>query len=119
LARKLVVVALVAATATTVHAAPGASAVPRLRGTVGPGFSIHLKQSGRPMKTLRAGAYLIMVADRSPIHDFHLRGPGVNKVITSVAFVGTKTIKVELKPGLYTYGCDPHHVLMHRSFRVR
>jgi hypothetical protein len=119
LPRGLIPVALAAATVIPVAAGRPESALPKLQGTVGPDFSIHLKHGRRPVKTLRAGPYLIMVADRSPIHDFHLRGPGVNKVITSVAFVGTKTIKVQLEPGLYTYVCDPHHLLMHGSFRVR
>jgi hypothetical protein len=47
-----------------------------------------------------------------------LRGPGLNKVITSVAFVGRKTIKVKLRPGRYTYVCDPDHTIMHGSFVV-
>jgi hypothetical protein len=119
LPRELIAVALVAATAGAVAVGRAGSALPRLQGTVGPDFSIHLKQGGRPVKKLRTGVYVVRVADRSPIHDFHLKGPGVNKVITSVAFVGTKTVKVRLKPGLYTYVCDPHHVLMHGSFRVR
>lgn len=118
---KLIAVALIAATATAAAVAAGraGSAPPRLQGTVGPGFWIHLKHDGRPVKTLRAGTYMITVSDRSPIHDFHLKGPGVNKVITTVAFIGTKTIKVQLRPGRYTYVCDPHHLLMHGSFKVR
>jgi hypothetical protein len=89
-----------------------------LHGSVGPGFWIHLQHGGRPVKTLCSGTYLITVADRSAIHDFHLRGPGVDKVITSVAFVGRKTITVKLRPGRYSYVCDPHHTLMHGSFTV-
>jgi len=72
---RLIAVALVAAAATALAAGQAGSAPPKLQGTVGPDFSIHLKQNGRPLKTLRAGVYVIVVADRSPIHDFHLRGP--------------------------------------------
>jgi plastocyanin len=43
----------------------------------------------------------------------------VNKVITTVAFIGTKTIKVKLRPGRYSYVCDPHHLLMHGSFSFK
>jgi plastocyanin len=118
MARKVATAALAAALVAVFPARAGA-ALPRLQGTVGPGFSINLERSGRSAKTLRAGTYLIVVADRSPIHNFHLRGPGVNKVITSVAFVGRKTVRVELRPGRYSYVCDPHHTLMHGSFRVR
>ena len=115
---KLVAFALVAAAATGLAAPWAEAALPKLQGTVGPDFSIHLKQGGRPVKSLRAGTYLLTIADRSPIHNFHLRGPGVNKVITSVAFVGKKTIKVKLRLGRYSYVCDPHHTIMHGSFTV-
>jgi len=40
--------------------------------------------------TLKAGvAYAFTVKDQAAIHDFHLTGPGVNKVITSVPFTET------------------------------
>ena len=32
----------------------------------------------------------------------------MNKVITTVPFVGKKTVTVTLKKGTYTYQCDPH-----------
>jgi hypothetical protein len=115
---KLITFALVAAAAMALAAPWAQAALPKLQGTVGPDFSIHLKQGSRSLKSLRAGTYLLTVADRSPIHDFHLRGPGVNKVITSVAFVGKKSIKVKLRPGRYSYVCDPHHTIMHGSFTV-
>ena len=118
MARKSVAVALVVAL-TALFAGGAGATLPKLQGMVGPDFSIHLKRAGRPVKALRAGAYLITVADRSPVHDFHLRGPGVNKVITTVAFVGRRTIRVKLRPGRYSYVCDPHHTLMHGSFTVR
>ena len=53
------------------------------------------------------------------IHNFHLRGPGgVNKQITAIGFVGTKTVVVKLVRGTYKYVCDPHFTSMHGSFRV-
>ena len=78
-----------------------------LTGEVGPGFTIELKQAGKDVKTLKAGAYTIKVQDKASIHDFHLKGPGLNKS-TTVPFVGTQTWKITLKPGTYTYQCDPH-----------
>lgn len=104
-------------TALAITGTAGAAA-PKLTGTVGPGFTITLKQSGRAVTTLKAGTYSITVSDRSNIHNFHLRGPGVNKVITGLAFVGTKTIVVKLTKGKYTFVCDPHLATMHGSFRV-
>ena len=34
-------------------------------------------------------------------------GPGVNKMITTTPFKGTKTVTVKLKKGTYRYVCDP------------
>jgi plastocyanin len=55
------------------------------------------------------------------MHNFHLKGPGVNKQITSVAFVGTKTVTVKLTKGKYTYVCDPHATIpsMKGTFTVK
>src|SRR6266540_105855 len=77
----------------------------------GDGFTIQLKQGAKRVTKLRAGTYRLVVSDRSPIHDFHLSGPGLNKVATGVSFVGTKTIKIKLKRGTYRYVCDPHRTL--------
>ena len=58
------------------------------------------------------------MSDRSNIHNFHLKGPGVNKVISGTPFQGTKTVTVTLKKGIYRYVCDPHATVMKGSFRV-
>ena len=116
-------IALVAAgvvAALAVAAPIGAtSSVTKLTGTVGPGFTITLKKGTATVKTLKPGSYRITVKDKSNMHNFHLKGPGVNKVITSTPFVGTKTVTVKLKKGSYTYVCDPHASLMHHSFKVK
>jgi plastocyanin len=94
-------------------------ATPTLIGTVGPGFTITLKDgSGKVVKALRPGKYMITVRDKASIHDFHLSGSGLNKVITSVGFVGSKTIAVTLRKGTYRYVCDPHSSIMHGSLKV-
>ena len=115
-------IALLAAglVATLAFAGPiGASSnVTKLTGTVGPGFTITLKKGTAKVKTLKAGTYTIRVSDKSNMHDFHLKGPGVNKVITSTPFKGTKSVTVKLKKGKYTYVCDPHATAMHHSFKV-
>ncbi|MEP6909039.1 MAG: hypothetical protein ABI896_01255 [Actinomycetota bacterium] len=98
---------LVAAVAVAAPTFAGTSAT-KLTGTVGPGFTITLKKGTAKVRTLKAGSYTITVADKSKIHDFHLTGPGVNKMITSISFKGTKTVTVRLKKGRYTYRCDPH-----------
>jgi plastocyanin len=89
-----------------------------LTGEVGPGYSIEVKLNGRDLKTIKAGTYRIKVEDKASIHDFHLVGPGVNKT-TSVPFVGDKIWTITLKPGKYTYKCDPHALTgMKGTFRV-
>ena len=105
--------------AMLVLAAPsGAMGPTKLKGTVGPGFTITLKKGTAKVKTLKAGKYSITVSDKSNIHNFHLKGPGVNKVISATPFVGTKTVTVTLKKGIYRYVCDPHATVMKGSFRV-
>jgi hypothetical protein len=96
----------------------GSAAPKKLAGTVGPGFTISLKFGGKPATTLKAGRYRFLVSDRSPIHDFHIAGPGVNKVVTSVPFTGTKSVLFALRKGVYTFVCDPHASAMHGTFRV-
>ena len=116
-------IALVAAgvVAALALAAPigATSSVTKLTGTVGPGFTITLKKGTATVKTLKPGSYRITVKDKSNMHNFHLKGPGVNKVITSTPFQGTKTVTVKLKKGSYTYVCDPHASFMHHSFKVK
>ena len=110
--------ALVLAVAAALLAVPTVSAAGgTLQGTVGPGFSITLKQGGKKVSSLKAGTYRIVVDDKSNIHDFHLTGPGVNKT-TTVGGTGTKTWTVTLKKGKYTYVCDPHAAVMKGSFTV-
>ncbi len=90
-----------------------------IQGTVGPGFTISLKKSGKKVTTLKPGRYTFVIADRSTSHDFHLTGPGVNKVLTGVEYTGTKRVPVTLGKGSYSFVCDPHSSEMQGSFRVR
>jgi protocatechuate 3,4-dioxygenase beta subunit len=95
--------------AALVLAAPiGAMGPTKLKGTTGPGFTITLKKGTAMVKTLKPGKYTITVQDRSTIHNFRLKGPGLNKQITSLSFTGSKSVTVTLKRGKYTYQCDPH-----------
>jgi plastocyanin len=103
---KALFLAVLAAALIVVPAYAKSSAV-TLKGEVGPGFSIEVKKAGNDLKTTKAGTYRIKVEDKSGIHNFHLIGPGVNKK-TGVSFTGETTWTVKLKPGRYTYQCDPH-----------
>jgi plastocyanin len=110
-----------AAGAALALAAPAGAqpAATHLTGTVGPGFTISLGKGGAKVKTLTAGRYEITVSDKASVHDFHLIGPGVNRVITSVAFTGTKKVELTLEAGTYTYECDPHAASgMKATFKV-
>jgi plastocyanin len=109
------------AVASLALAAPAVAkpAATPLAGTVGPGFTITLAKAGKKVTSLKAGSYAITVSDKANIHDFHLLGPGVNKVITTVPFVGKKSVTVTLKKGTYTYQCDPHAARgMKATFKV-
>ena len=77
-----------------------------------------MKRFNKKLVALKAGRYTITVSDKSSIHNFHLKGPGLNKEITTVGFVGTKTVILTLKKGKYTFVCDPHFTSMHGSFTV-
>ena len=96
----------------------GADGTP-LRGTVGPGFSILLKDgSGAAVKHLDAGTFSVAVDDRSSEHNFHLVGPGGVDVATDVEGIGTKAFEVTLVDGKYTFFCDPHATRMTGTFTV-
>ena len=100
--------ALAASLALSAPALAGPTASTPLAGTVGPGFTIKLTKGGTSVKTLKPGSYTLTVKDKSASHNFHIFGPGVAKVVTTVPFVGTKTVTVTLKKGTYTFQCDPH-----------
>jgi plastocyanin len=122
LQRLLLPIALVAISLAVTVAASGAGTrtakAVLLTGEVGPGYTIEVKRAGRDLTTIRAGTYKIKVEDKASVHDFHLVGPGLNKS-TSVPFVGEKTWTITLKPGKYTYKCDPHALAgMKGTFRV-
>ena len=99
--------------------APAASAPKMVQGSVGPGFTIKLTLAGKKVTKLKKGVpYRFQIRDRSAIHDFHLMGRGVNRVLTGVDFTGTKSIVLKLRKGTYRFVCDPHASFMHGSFRV-
>jgi plastocyanin len=97
-----------AATTSEATTSGGASATGELEGEVGPGFEIEVKQNGEDAESVKAGIYTLKVEDKSDQHNFHLIGPGVDEMVTEVPFQGDKTVTVTLKPGTYTYQCDPH-----------
>lgn len=114
------IVGLALAAAAVAGPAGSQAATPKLVATVGPGFTISLKTAaGRKVTALEPGIYAITVDDRSSIHDFRLRGPGLNRVFSNVSAVGKKTATVRLRPGKYRFSCRPHAAAMYGSFSVR
>ncbi|MFL5926799.1 MAG: plastocyanin/azurin family copper-binding protein [Gaiellaceae bacterium] len=116
--RMLVVSLLVVGALLAGKAAAPAAGPQTITGTVGPGFTITLKQHGRVVRSLPPATYLFVIDDRSNIHNFHLSGPGVSKR-TSVAAVGKKTWRLTLRRGTYRYVCDPHATTMKGKFTVQ
>ncbi len=90
----------------------------KLTASVSDPLDISLTAGGKKLTSLKAGAYTIVVQDRASDHNFHLKGPGVDKK-TSVGGKGTTTWKVTLRKGTYTYVCDPHASVMKGSFTVK
>jgi len=104
--------AAIAAALAVPGLAPAATRNNTLIATDGPGFTITMNK-----KIVKAGTYTIVIHDKSNIHNFHLTGPGVNK-LTSVPKLGTTTWKVTLKKGTYTFVCDPHATIMKGTLKV-
>jgi plastocyanin len=97
----------------------GTSSTPStVRATVGPGFTIGLTKGRARVKSLRAGTYRFVVSDRSAEHNFVLQRGSAVKQLTSVAFVGTKTVTVKLTRGAWAYFCAPHASAMRGRFGV-
>ena len=91
----------------------------KLSGSVGPGFSITLRDAqGNAVTRVEPGEFEIEVDDKSEEHNFHLLGPGSVDVSTAVPFVGKQTFRVNLVDGRYTFQCDPHAAQMKGAFNV-
>jgi plastocyanin len=93
-------------------------AIRRLVATVGPGATIALRTpAGQVVRSTPPGIYSLTVRDQAAVHNFRLSGPGV-AIATTVPFRGTQTWLVQLRPGTYTFRCDPHAGQMRGTFRV-
>jgi hypothetical protein len=114
-------VALVVAALALASTALGMRA-PTLKGTVGPGFTITLKKAGKMVKRLKPGKYVFAISDKSDFHSFVLekeRGGKFEKQLTSVSFVGKKSMRIRLTKGKWKYYCKPHESQMHHFFTVK
>ena len=91
-----------------------------LKGEVYPNslFKIEMKnKAGKKLRTVRAGTYRIKIEDKATVHNFRLRGPGLNRATKVPA--RTETVwTVRLRKGTYTFLCDPHAGNMRGTFRL-
>jgi plastocyanin len=94
---------------------------PRLVAVVGTNdaFVISLRDaSGNVVTHLDPGTYDVSVSDRSQMHNFHFKGPGVNNA-TAVEAIQDAPWTVTLSDGgRYSFMCDPHSTTMRGFFTV-
>jgi hypothetical protein len=115
----LLLITVVAAAILVAGASARRSATPVLTGTVGPGFTITLKQGTKAVKTLKAGTYKLVIHDKSSIHGWSLDGShGFAKDISPVPGTGTKTVTLKLKAGGYKFYCPAHEPTMFGRFKA-
>lgn len=123
--RRLLLAVVLGAAALAVVAQTQAMSAPKLTGSVGPGFTISLKDAtGKTVRSLKAGKYTFVVTDKSGSHNFVLEKPGTSKPfyrkqITSVGGTGkSKPITVTLTKGKWEVYCAPHRSSMKQRFTV-
>jgi hypothetical protein len=107
-AKRTSLVAAFVTVAIMVVPAHGASAEVPFRGTLvgtaGTLGHITLSRGGKPVRSLRAGRYKIVVTDTAPRSGFVLARPnGTEIVVTGLAFVGTRSTTLVLTPGRWSY----------------
>jgi hypothetical protein len=86
---------------------PATKTAPKLLATVGPKSTISLRSASGAVlhHGVKAGAYSVVVRDRTKLHNFHLVGKGVNRRST-VAGLGTTTWKLNLAKGMLRFYSD-------------
>lgn len=98
-------------------------ATPTLRASVGPGKTIALRAaSGERVTQLDAGAYLIVVTDRSLRENFHLLGPDIDRR-TGSRFRGTVRWRLQIGHTVpfgsrYSYRSDRSGSNLRGTFRI-
>jgi hypothetical protein len=116
-----IVAAAVLAAALAAVAVGRTASTPTLQGTVGPGYTISLKKAGKKVTKLKAGRYRFAVSDKASIHNFTIEqqtGGKFEKALTSISFVGKKTVTVALKKGKWKFYCQSHESIMFGFFTV-
>ena len=120
--KRIALVLLAVGLAAAAFLVSAQASTPKLTGTVGPGYTITLKQGAAKVKTLKAGKYTFVVTDKAAIHNFTIErekgGPKIEKVLTGTSFQGKKTVTVTLKTGSWKYYCSIHEPQMFGFFKV-
>lgn len=123
MSRRVTTAVATAVTALVFSAVALAVSAPKLNGTVGPGFTISLKDStGKAVKTLKAGNYTFVVNDRSGIHNFAVRRlkAKTRTAITTVPQTGmSKPKTITLGKGMWEFYCEPHEDNMRGTITVK
>jgi plastocyanin len=122
--RRLVVAMAGVATALAISGAAlsQGTSIPKLKATVGPGYTVKLTRNGIKVSSLKAGKYTFAIADKSSIHNFTLeqeKGGRFEKHLTGTAFTGSKTVTVTLRRGRWKYYCSVHESTMFGFFTVK
>src|SRR3954447_19000324 len=115
-------IAVIATALFVVGVAQSQGSATKLKGTVGPGFTIKLTKSGKKVTSLKAGKYSFAITDKSSIHDFTLeqeKGGKFEKHLTSVPATGSKTVTVKLEKGKWKYYCSAHESQIFGFFTVK
>jgi len=103
-----------------VSASTSAAPNPVLKAFVEPGYDIGIRDQVGDLRgrTIAAGTYTVEVYDYSTIHNFELKGDGVD-VETDEEWTGRATWTVTFRSGgEYEFECDPHHDFMYGEFRA-
>jgi plastocyanin len=76
--------------------------------------------NGKPVKSIPAGTYTLIVHDYSKIHNFALGSQTQNRRLftTGIPWVGTRTYHLTFAPGRYAYACSAHFQTMNGTFVV-
>jgi len=120
--KRIALVLLAVGVAAAAFLVSAQASTPKLIGTVGPGYTITLKQGTAKVKTLKAGKYVFVITDKASIHNFTIErekgGPKIEKTLTGTSFQGKKTVTVTLKTGSWKFYCSIHEPQMFGSFKV-
>ena len=97
---------------TVATRASAAGGLDRIVGSVGPGFTISVSP-----RRVQPGRYRLVIHDWSSMHNWHIRGDGVNKK-SGISFQGTRRFTIEVNRGGYRIQCDMHPTQMRTRLRV-